>query len=145
MIAHRLHLAICIRHPDRDLSAVCSSLGLVPKYVWKKGDERKTPKGTKLEGSREDSRCIIQLEALSDRPMIGLIQSALEQLRPHKATLRDLTNSGGTINFRIGWFLNGDTGESIDQKVLASMADLGIGFEFFVYAPEEVATNPEND
>lgn len=70
--------------------------------------------------------------------MVEPIQSILDHLEPHKEILRELVDSGGIVSFRVGWFLDGHTGETFHPHLMEKMADLGISVEFFVYVPDVV-------
>jgi uncharacterized protein DUF4279 len=136
MRSQRTKLSLHIRHPTRNLLSVCQSLGLQPKIVWKKGDERQTPKGTKTGGTRENSYCAIDFGAASKVELSEKIEAALRMLKRHRALLRRLHSTGGRASFYIGWFCKGDTGEELGYKVLAGMADLCIALDLNIYVPD---------
>jgi hypothetical protein len=135
MRPQRTKLSLHIRHPTRNLLSVCQVLGLQPKILWKKGDERQTPKGTKTGGTRENSYCAIELGAASKVRLSEKLEVALRMLKRHRALLRRLHSTGGRASFYIGWFCEGDTGEELGYEVLDGMADLRIALDLNIYVP----------
>ena len=129
----RTQLSLHLMHPARDLSIVCRSLGLRPKVIWKKGDARRTPKGTSIGGARESSYCSIDLGAASKVDLSKKIQAAAQLLKPHRTILRRLSSTGGRISFYIGWFCEEDTGEEFSHETLALLADLPIALDLNIY------------
>jgi hypothetical protein len=130
-------LSLHIKHPTRDLSRVCSALGFEPTHIWKKGDERRTPKGNKIGGLRENSYCSIELGPTSREPLPKQIESALARLQSHRTLLRRLSSTGGTISFYVGWFCDEDAGETLSAQILESMARYRIALELNIYLPDQ--------
>jgi Domain of unknown function (DUF4279) len=128
-------LSLHIWHPSRDLAGVCRTLRSKPKNIWKKGDQRRTPKGKALEGVREESYCTIEFGAISQVSLSRQIERALVRLKPHRAALRRLRASGGTVSFYVGWFLTDNVGDALSVKLLAEMARMGIMLELNLYPP----------
>jgi hypothetical protein len=110
---------------------------LRPTNIWKKGDERRTPKGNKVGGVREDSRCMIDFKLPLRQPLPEKFIATLALLKPHRAILRKLSSSGGTISLYIGWFCDENTGVTLDAQIFATMADLRIAVELFIYLPDK--------
>lgn len=136
MKRQRVKLCLHIRHPSRDLSFVCQTLRLNPTHIWKKGEERKTPKGNKIGGIRDNSYCSIDLGQSSRVSLPKQIEAALDLLEPHRAVLRNLSTGGGTISFYVGWFCDEDTADALDVLILKRMAHLRIALELNVYLPD---------
>jgi Domain of unknown function (DUF4279) len=133
----RNKLSLHFRHPNRDLSIVCRTLGLRPKIIWKKGDERRTPKGHGIGSVRDYSYCSIELGAASKVQLSKKIEKAVESLNPHRALLRTLASTGGRTSFYIGWFCAEDTDDAFGSDILARMADLRIALDFNIYVSND--------
>ena len=133
----RTKLSLQIRHPTRDLSTVCSALGLRPANLWKVGDERRTPKGNKIGGLRTDSHCSVDLGPTTRRPLSKQMEAALELLKPHRRMLRRLSSTRGRIGFFAGWFCDEHTGATFDYQILEGMADLRIALDLNLYVPDK--------
>jgi hypothetical protein len=133
----RSQLSLHLKHPTRDLSIICRTLGLGPKVIWKKGDERRTPKGRSIGGIRDGSFCSIDLGAASKVDLSKKIEAAVELLKPHRTLLRRLSSTGGRNSFYVGWFCDEDTGEEFNHDVLTLMVDLSIALDLNIYVPEK--------
>ncbi|MGH6777757.1 MAG: DUF4279 domain-containing protein [Bradyrhizobium sp.] len=133
-------LSIRISHPRRDLSSVCTTLGLRPTNIWKKGDERRSPKGNEIGGLREDSRCSIELKSTPGASLSRQIEAGLDLLKPHRTTLLRLSAGGGTISFYVGWFCDENIGETLNAQILEGMARLRISLELNIYLPDPPAS-----
>jgi hypothetical protein len=133
----RNKLSLHLKHPTRDLSIICRALGLRPKVIWRKGEERQTPKGRSIGGVRDISYCSIDLGVTSKVDLSKKVEMAIELLTPHRILLRRLSSTGGRASFNIGWFCNEDTGEELRYDILARMADLCIALDFNIYVSDD--------
>ncbi|MBR0825908.1 DUF4279 domain-containing protein [Bradyrhizobium manausense] len=138
MNRYRARLHLRLNHPTRDLSIVCNRLGLKPARIWKRGDERRTPKGNSLGGRRASSSCAIDFGPTSRKTVAKQIAAALERLEPHRAMLRRLSSTGGTASFSVGWFLDEDSGETFSSDLLRAMTRLQIALDLHAYLPDAV-------
>ena len=138
MVSQRTQLSLRVTHPTRDLAIVCQTLGLRPKVIWRRGDERKTPNGRSIGGLRDHSYCVIDLGVASKVGLPTKIESTVKTLKPHRSLLRKLDSEGGRISFSVGWFCDKDTGEAFDHEILAQMADLRIALDLYIYIPDVV-------
>ena len=129
-------LSLRMHHPTRDLAAVCIALGLLPKIAWTKGDERQSPKGTKLGGVRDGSYCIAEIGETSREPLSSKMEAALARLEPHREILEEVWSTGGRLDFSVGWFLDEHTGETLDWPLLLRMSQLRIELQLNLYVPD---------
>ena len=134
----RTTLSLQFRHPERDLTAICDELGLAPKFIWKAGDQRRTPRGNLLEGIRPSSYCSIDLGPTRRVSLARQIETALGLLQPHRRMLRRFSSSGGGISLFIGWFLDADIREVLEHRLLGQAADLRVAIDLDVYIPERL-------
>jgi hypothetical protein len=130
-------IGLQIRHPSRDLSNLSIALGLQPEIIWKKGDERRTPKGKKIGGVRDYSRWSTEFKFRHRQALPDKIAAILALLTPHRAMLRKISSTGGTISLYIGWFCDDHTGMTLNTQILSAIADLRISIELFIYVPDE--------
>jgi hypothetical protein len=127
------HISLRVTHPDIDPELVSNALSMKPKFSWKVGTPRVTPKGNSLGGTRTDSYCSFEIGQGSDGEVAKCISDALERLTPHSEFLSKLRTTGGSLMFYIFWYPNGDTGDVFRSDVLAKMASLGIDLGLNVY------------
>jgi hypothetical protein len=133
----RTNLTLRLHHPTRDLLPVCTALGLAPRHAWKKGDERQTPNGRNLGGVRDSSYGSADLCKTSREPLSKKIEAALTRLEPYREVLEEVWSTGGRLSFFIGWFLDEDTGDTLDWPILQKTSQLRIELELNIYVPRE--------
>lgn len=137
MTAH-YKISFRVRHPSHDPKDICDRLRLSPDRLWKSGEPRTTPKGELLEGLNLES---FVAHRLPDSPTASLADSIvdfLKHLRPHRAFLDEISDSGGSLSFFVGLFLDGnDHGETLRWDFLNSVTCLRISLELCIYSAEE--------
>jgi hypothetical protein len=126
-------ISLRIRHPDRDLAEVCAKLGRVPRPIWKAGDQRRTPKGTALPGTREASYCAIDFDEAADLRLAAHLDFIAGSLMPHRSALNEFSSSGGEMSLYISVFPSENSGETIDTSILEKLAELKISIDLDVY------------
>ena len=72
-----------------------------------------------------------------------LVGRALDQLAPHRPFFHRIRSQGGTVEFFVGWFFDGNSGDVFDCDLLARMADLKIDLSLDVYGPDAPPSQPE--
>lgn len=132
-------ISLRLTHPSIDPSVFSQTLGLEPQTTWHAGKSRKTPKGTPLEGTYQESfwTCQITEDKWPDKELVEALLEILDQLEPHKEFFHRLVSEGGNAEFFIGWFFDGNSGDVFDQKILARLVDLKINLSFDIYPPTE--------
>jgi hypothetical protein len=135
MERQRIIISLHISHPTRDLSTVCRTLGLIPKHIWKNGDE--LPKGNRLGAMRVGSFCSVDLGPASRTPLGKQINGIIKPLQPHRGIFRSIFASGGKTSLFVGWFLDEHTGDTLDPKILLEMAKMRIALELNIYLPDD--------
>jgi hypothetical protein len=132
------HISLRVRHPSLDPAEITSALCLNPSRSWRAGDARATPNGTPLEGKYRDSYWTTDLVegGWPDKELALVLNELLDQLAPNKGFFHRMRTEGGTVEFFVGWFFEGQSGDVLDCDLLARMADLKIGLSLDVYQPE---------
>ena len=92
-----------------------------------------SPKGRILGGTYEVNYCTFKLENHEDEGLSEMIERVVDELVQHKELLQRITNDGGEIEFFIGWFTKGNSGEIFKQSLLQKLSTLGIDLAFDVY------------
>ena len=126
-------VSLRVVHPDIDPAVVIAELSMAPKYSWKAGSPRVSPKGNSLGGTRKESYCTFDIGRGSDGEVAECLADALKRLTEHSEFLANLKATGGSVMFYIFWYPNGDTGEVFGADLLAQMAHLGIDLGLNVY------------
>jgi hypothetical protein len=126
-------VSLRIVHPDIDPAVVSAALSMAPKYSWKAGDPRVTPKGNPLGGTRKESYCTFDVARGGDGEVAERLAEAIERLAEHREFLGKLKATGGSAMFYVFWYPNGDTGEIFGADLLAQMGRLGIDLGLNVF------------
>ncbi len=127
------HVSLRVKHPRLDAAVIAAQLRMTPKFCWTAGEPRKTPKGTALEGIRQESYCTLDIGSGDDGELAKCLSSAVDSLKPRSKFLRQMRATGGSLMFYVFWYPNGDTGEVFETPLLRDMANLGIGLGINVY------------
>ncbi|WP_371933055.1 DUF4279 domain-containing protein [Bradyrhizobium sp. CCGUVB23] len=135
-----MDIALHISHRTRDLSVICSRLGLTPAIMWTAGDERQTPKGTRIGGRGTGSYCSIPFGRDKREPLAKRIRTVLRRLKPHRRALRTLSATGGPISLFVGWFCDEHAGDTLEFQLLRVAADLRIAIDLNIYVPDSSKT-----
>jgi hypothetical protein len=92
----RVDVEILIIHPTMTPADITAALALEAKVTHCVGDERRTPRGTLLEGSYRDTRWRHSVRyELRNQWFADKITTLVDRLMPHKEFLRQLRATGG--------------------------------------------------
>ena len=133
-------VSLRISHPDIDPRLITDTLHIQPKGTWKFGEPRMTPTGTPLEGVNRNSFWHHKFSAPDDGQCFSFIRSVTLALQPHRDFFHRLRAEGGDIEFFIGWFGNGNFGDTCPHDVSGILADLKIDLGFDVYPDDDQVT-----
>jgi hypothetical protein len=123
-----------------DPAEITSALGIVPTRTWLAGDPRTTPNGTPLEGRYHESYWTsgdLTNGEWPGRSLADSMDGLLDRLVPHQDFFRSVRDANGTVEFFVGWFFEGNSGDIFKCGVLARMADLGIDLSLDIYPPDQ--------
>lgn len=127
-----------ITHPTMDASTFCKSLGLPIFRYWVAGQPRKSTDGKLLSGVYENSYCSCRLSFGDGEDLGSSLEKWLHLLELHKSEVQTITNSGGDINFFIGWFFEETAGLEFDWKILHRLSGLKISLQLDAYGTKSV-------
>lgn len=128
------HLSLWVEHPDADLAEIPGKLGMPARVLWKKGDPWIAKSG-ELRGHRRKSYCNIEFPKGNNDLPDGL-SAAVERLRPHANYIDELHKRGIILMFSVGWFLDWNSGDVLDWKILSELASLHISLSLDCYGPD---------
>lgn len=131
----RFEVSLRIWHPQVDPAEITRELGWTPDVARTVGEPRATPKGTPLPGTNKQSFWYAVLLPVPGSSLSSVIREANQRLMPRKAYINGLVNSGGVLEYFVGWFINSNDGESIDWRTIVECGELRIGLRFDVYPP----------
>jgi hypothetical protein len=143
MNSYRYKISLRVRHPSIDPAEITYAVGLTPSRYWRAGEPRTTPRDKPLEGIWPHTYWTARVME-GEWPGKGLqvaIGELLDQLELSKGFLEKVHSEGGTVEFFIGWFFDGQSGGVFDCGLLARMADLKIDLSLDVYPPDTTSVN----
>src|SRR5262245_169266 len=118
--------SLIVKHQDLDPDAVSAALGLTPIRFHRRGDSRKTPKGTPLKGTYDSGFWAVELEVCDGEDLAEFLFRISEQLLPAKKFLRNISDIGGENECFIGLFATALCDQILPAKILAQLGELGI-------------------
>ncbi|HTQ14759.1 MAG TPA: hypothetical protein VMH86_12870 [Rhizomicrobium sp.] len=133
MRVQEFSLLLMVKHPDADLSDLPGALGLEAARIWKAGTPRMTPAGIPLTGVYHCSYCGLSIAHAPDSTLMEAIEDVLEHLRPRRAVVDRLSNTGGRFDLVVYWYSPGNTGEEFPPYLLGALADLNIALGIDVF------------
>jgi len=70
------------------------------------------------------------------------IEGLLWDLAERKRFFQELRGGGGSIEFFVGWFFDGNTGDVFRYDLLRKLANLQIDLSLDIYPPDRAAPEP---
>lgn len=129
----RFDVELFIVHPTLDPADISAALGLDAKFSHCVGEQRKTPKGTPLEGPHRDTRWRqTRRHETQSQWFADKVAELLDRIEPHREFLKKLRATGGRA-YVIEQFLGRYFGDEIPQDTLTKLAELelDLGIECF--------------
>jgi hypothetical protein len=112
---------------------ICRALGVTPKWQYRAGEPRVTPKGQALGGVYPSDYCVIDLAVAQDLSLADFIDQQVQALLIHKEIFQRFKQSSGCAEFFIGWFGDGNFGATFQSDTLRLMGESGIDLSLDVY------------
>ena len=122
-------ISLHVRHPIDDLKLLASILKLERFRSWKKGEPRKTPKGTLLEGTSDHSYCCLRVTIVGGELPSACIErfvAGIETVKAAVLELCELKASGGSISLVVTDVGDGGLKDEFNSDLLHAMGRLGI-------------------
>jgi hypothetical protein len=130
--AVRYKITLRIAHPSLNSKRISDELGLTPAFAYTAGDKKITPKGTELPGTRKESFWRHEI-AITDEPIELAIMRVTVSLAEKKWFLRHISETGGRVEYFIGWFTAENSGFVLAHSLLGQLSDVGIDLSFDIY------------
>jgi hypothetical protein len=124
-MAFDYQVSLQVYHPDADPAGIVDGLAIPASRSWKVGDRRSAPNGAELLGRYRETYCLFRLGDGNDGELAKCLGDAVKILQPKRHYLHWLRETGGRMNFYVGWTV-GERGEIFDTRLLSEIAQLGI-------------------
>ncbi|GAB6044373.1 hypothetical protein JCM17961_50630 [Endothiovibrio diazotrophicus] len=112
---------------------ICRQLEMNADIHWKAGDQKRSPKGRKLNGTYDHTYCVFRIDYDERACLQEIIETQNKKLSIKTDFLQKLTKDGGEIEYFIGWYAKTNTGDLFHWKLLKDTSDLHISLSFDVY------------
>ena len=125
----RVDIELFIKHPTMTAVEITTALGLEAHSAQNVGDERKTPKGTRLQGRYRDTHWRYSIRyQIADQWFAEKVTDFIQMLTPHREFLHRLRASGGEAQIIVQFLGDGYLGDTIPSDTLSKMAELKLDF-----------------
>lgn len=125
-------ITLRVTHPSLDSKRIGNELGLAPKFAYTAGDKKITPKGTEVPGIRKESFWSHEIDT-AEEPIELAIMRVTASLAEMKDFLRHIYETGGHVEYFIGWFSAKNSGFVLAHSLLGQLSDMGIDLSFDIY------------
>jgi hypothetical protein len=129
----RFKVSLRVFHPTWPADDIIAHFGRKPKIANSVGEQRRTSKGTKLDGTYSRTYVSFELEVAQEAELEESLKSELASPMLADTTyLKTCTSTGGEVEFFVGVFLTGDSGimltpeltEALSRKKLTLRLDI---------------------
>jgi Domain of unknown function (DUF4279) len=138
MYPFRYEISLRFRHPSIDPAIISKQLRIKPRWSWKAGEPRKTPKGTALSGNRSESYWTAPLQSkktLYSRTtdFEEYLISIAHKLKPHASFIKKIIKGGGGAELFVGLYGSKNFGMDLRPKLLHDLGKLGLRLSLDIY------------
>jgi hypothetical protein len=145
MTDYRFCISLRITHPSIDPAEISNALGFEAFRSWKVGQNRTAPNGKPLEGKSKESfwagKLHEQKRLYSNETCIeDYISLQNKKLMSHSLYFKNLVDTGGYVEYFVGWFSADNVGLTLEPKLMKETASLNIAIGLDVYVSEEQNT-----
>lgn len=135
----RFTVSLRLWHPSIDPDDVSRELGLNPERKWKAGENRATPQGQALTGVYRESYWVSPVAYKRGVSLPDVLDQDLCRLESHRSFLTRFFETGGTIEYFIGWFTENNAGAVFNCQLLKRLAALNIDLDMDFYGGPDPA------
>jgi Domain of unknown function (DUF4279) len=128
-------ISLRVWHPSMDPAEITRMLGFPPSRSGKAHEPRNRPSGQLLQEALSKTYWTATVAAgeCPTKKLPTAIAELLDQLESRRSFLAKIRAEGGIVEFFVGWFLDGSTGDVFDCELLARIADLKVNLSLDVY------------
>ena len=120
-------------HADMNPNDICQKLNMQAAHKWCAGEQRRTPKGTSLPGVYDQSYCSFKLDQPKDTELVDFLKHWNDKLINFRDFFNQIYSSGGRLEYFIGWYYEGNSGEVFDVSLLEELVELKIDLAIDFY------------
>ncbi|MDL2399091.1 DUF4279 domain-containing protein [Rhizobium mayense] len=133
MSDYQFRISLRIWHPEFDPASIAAAVGLRPVAAYQAGEPMRGSDGQLLNMVSEANYCTFELAAGERVSLAETLSGILAKLESRAEGLAALKESGGELELFIGWFIDGNGGDTFPPELLGQASRLGIALAFDVY------------
>ena len=123
-----------LTHPNMASEDISAALGMKPRFSWTAGEPRRRPDGVELPGTNDKTYWCCPLAVDPSSSLVDALRASISNLQNCKPFLQTFVETGGEIEYFIGWFTTATSGgDTLDWELLRQLADLKISLSLDVY------------
>lgn len=126
-------VSLRVEHPTYGHEAIAKALTLKPTFGYSVGEQRKTPKGSLLEGVNKKTYCCFDLLPKQAGDFTGGIRQLIPRLNPHASYFQKLTQEGGRAELFVGVFTEETSGFTLSIQDMMTLVNLFLELSVEVY------------
>lgn len=121
--------------------AIIEALGMEPTFQHAKGAQRQTPKGAPLEGVYAETYCTFACPKIfPEETLPESLHRTISKLEKCSSFFDQIRSRNGRIEFFVGWYADGMSGETFSYDLLKTLGQLGVDLSLDVYG--DLSSNP---
>lgn len=125
-----------IRHPTISPAEITRQIGRNPKRSHAVGTSKSTPAGTPRLGEWKDNFWLAELETIDGQDIVEFLAKLLEQLRPCRDFLQQVSDTGGEVCCFVGVYTDRCCAHQFSRQLLADLAGLGLDLRLDIYGQD---------
>jgi len=130
-------ISLRAKHPKDDLAFMTEVFGKQPNVSWVAGEERKTPKGTSIGGTRSNSYWVTRLTEEETDSEAWQLEDYLEQIykeiSPKIELLASFLESGGRLELYVSLFGARNFGLVLNPDLLSRLGTAKVELQLDIY------------
>ncbi len=130
-------------HPSRDLSFLSHLFSIERRHGWTAGDERKTPRGTLLGGTRQESywsgRVTSEKVSSEEWQLEDILHQSVIKVLRYQAELAEFFETGGTMNYFIALYGSQNYGLIFSPGLMSKLTEAKVEIQLDIYPSQSAA------
>lgn len=136
MNAFEYNVSLRITHPTLHPDEISDALSMKPKFRWTAGEPCKTATGEPLKGFRKLTYWSCRLEHRKGVELSDFLAALILKLKKKEKFLKKIRSTRGSIEFFVGWFMESNSGQIFDWKLMQELSKLQISLALDIYGEE---------
>lgn len=111
-------------------------LGMPAKFTRRIGDWPTTAAGVKVGDAYKSNYCTFSIDRRDEEDLSVMLERVSSALDQHKELFDKIRSAGSRIEFFVGWYSEGNTGDTMPYELLRKLGSLKIDLALDVYGSD---------